>query len=493
MSDVVPEGWVTCAPLQVADLVRGVSYEKGEATGVPSAGYLPLVRANNIAEGLVLEDLQYVPESRVSSQQRLQPGDVIVAMSSGSKSVVGKAASVRTPWHGTFGAFCGVLRPARAIDSAYFGLFFKTQYYRRLISGLSAGTNINNLKREYFDELSLPLAPVPEQRRIVAKAEALLEQVNRARDRLARMALLLKRFRQAVLAAACSGRLTEQWRQAPGANNDVDQLLRHLGQRGIEPAEPLAECPSTWRWIQLDDLRQPERPIIYGIIKPGPHVPEGVPYVRVLDMKNGTIDVAQLKRASPERAELFRRATLVRGDILISKDGTIGRVAVVPAALEGGNITQHLVRFSPHPLLNREYLVLALQSPFVQGWLTSEKKGVALQGVNVEDFRRLPIPIPSVGEQAEIVSRVTDLFAFANAIARRVGAAAVRIRNLPESILSKAFSGELVPTEAEIARAEGREYESALQLLARIAKSGISANATSSRRSRKRQSAEAKG
>ena len=74
---------------------------------------------------------------------------------------------------------------------------------------------------------------------------------------------------------------------------------------------------------------------------------------------------------------------------MISKDGTIGRVAIVPPELEGANITQHLVRASIHPSMNREFVAHAIRAPQSQAWLVGETKGVALQGVNVEDFRRL--------------------------------------------------------------------------------------------------------
>jgi Type I restriction modification DNA specificity domain len=195
-----------------------------------------------------------------------------------------------------------------------------------------------------------------------------------------------------------------------------------------------------------------------------------------------------LKRAAPERAAQFKRATLRSGDILISKDGTIGRVAVVPQELEGSNITQHLVRFSPHPSLNRDYLVLALQCPAVQRWLTSETKGVALQGVNVEDFRRLPIPIPPVAEQEEVVRCAQHLLSLAGGVEHRVTGATARTDNLTSAILSKAFRGELVATEAELASQERRGYESAAALLARlreVRERGTTAPRTNGRRAKR--------
>src|SRR5215208_149466 len=137
----LPEGWTTAPVTDLCSLIRGVSYQKGEAAFEPRAGHIALLRANNINDGLHFEDLQYVPNKRVGPEQMLRVGDVVLAMSSGSKSVVGKAASLLSPWCGTFGAFCGVLRPSPSIEPQYFNWFFRTRKYRDAISDASAGVN----------------------------------------------------------------------------------------------------------------------------------------------------------------------------------------------------------------------------------------------------------------------------------------------------------------------------------------------------------------
>jgi type I restriction enzyme S subunit len=169
------------APIaRIADLaeqVRGVSYGKEDASTTPRPGYLPVLRAGNITdEGLVFDDLVYVPAERISRKQRVRRHDVLIAASSGSLDVVGKAARVLADFEGGFGAFCKVLRPAQNIDPAYFAHFFKTQDYRRRISALASGININNLRNGHLDEMRIPLPPLPEQRRIAEaldRAEAL--------------------------------------------------------------------------------------------------------------------------------------------------------------------------------------------------------------------------------------------------------------------------------------------------------------------------------
>src|SRR3989442_240269 len=128
---------------RVADLaeqIRGVSYGKAEASATPQPGYLPVLRAGNITdEGLTFEDLVFVPADRISAKQKIRKYDVVIAASSGSLDVVGKAARALTDFEGGFGAFCKVLRPGQKVDPGYFAHFFKTQGYRRRVSALAAG------------------------------------------------------------------------------------------------------------------------------------------------------------------------------------------------------------------------------------------------------------------------------------------------------------------------------------------------------------------
>jgi len=115
-----------------------------------------------------------------------------------------------------------------------------------------------------------------------------------------------------------------------------------------------------------------------------------------------------------------------------------------------------------------DYLGLYCQSPVGNDRLLDMSTGSAQGVINTQAVATLPIPIPPEEEQDEIVRRVEALFKLGDAIEQRVAAASLRAEKLTQAILAKAFRGELVPTEAELARREGREYESASVLLERI-------------------------
>ena len=157
----------------ISEQIRGVTYVKSDASAVPRSDYSPILRANNIGEhGLLLEDLIFVPNTKISPKQRIVPNDIVVAASSGSISVVGKTAQARIGFDGGFGAFCKVLRPGPDVDPHYFGHYFKTPSYRRVVSKLASGANINNLKKEHLDNLQILLPPLAEQKWIAGILDA---------------------------------------------------------------------------------------------------------------------------------------------------------------------------------------------------------------------------------------------------------------------------------------------------------------------------------
>jgi type I restriction enzyme S subunit len=488
----LPEGW---SEARIPDLIgaNGVFLDGDwvESKDQDPSGNVRLVQLADVGDGVFRNRSNRFLTSQKASELGctfLEAGDILIARMPDplGRACIFPGDKKRSV---TVVDVC-IIRPESPIENSWLMHSINSPGFRSDIEAEQKGTTRLRISRSSLAALQVPVPPSGEQRRIAEKIDSAFAEIHRTQLRLRRITSLLLHFRQSVLAAACSGKLTEDWR---GGHNHLEPALKLLerldsdrraeweksnkikGTRSPKYPQPtsldshdLPGVPDSWTWATLDQIGQQGRPIIYGIIKPGPHVPDGVPYVRVTEMKDGHIDIKQLRRTSHERAAKFARATLEPGDVLISKDGTIGRVAVVPPELKGGNITQHVMRAPTHRFIERDYIVAAIRAPYVQLWLTGELKGVALQGVNVEDFRRLPLPIPPPQEQKEIVRRVEALFKLADAIEKRVAAASLRAERLTQAILAKAFRGELVPTEAELARREGRSYEPASALLERI-------------------------
>lgn len=177
----------------LADQIRGVTYRKQDASTTAADGLLPILRAGNITdEGLTYKDLVFVPSSKISPKQKVMKNDIVIAASSGSIKVVGKAARALEDFEGGFGAFCKVLRPRKVVNAAYFFHFFKTPEYRRAVSFLAEGANINNLRNEDLDDLQIPLPPLTEQKRIAAILDAADALRAKRRESLAQLDTLLQ-------------------------------------------------------------------------------------------------------------------------------------------------------------------------------------------------------------------------------------------------------------------------------------------------------------
>ena len=162
--------------------IRGVSYKPSDLHDSLNKNSIILLRANNINNGKInFEDVVYVDKSKVSETQVLRKNDILICASSGSKKLVGKAASFNESIECTFGAFCKVIRP-RNILGSYLSAFFQSEYYKFHISQLANGANINNIKNEHINSFSIPERSFEEQKEISYKVSSLnriIESYNR--------------------------------------------------------------------------------------------------------------------------------------------------------------------------------------------------------------------------------------------------------------------------------------------------------------------------
>ena len=206
----LPDGWVWTWVKDLAEFIRGVSYRKNQSSKTPRSDYVPILRANNINAQLNYEDLVYVPREKVKGEQFIKALDIIIAMSSGSKHLVGKAAQAHRDFEGGFGTFCGLLRVSQDVNQKFIGLFFQSPIYRNEISRLSIGININNLRSENIETMLIPLPSIPEQEQIVSELERCLSVADEVEATIASELARAERLRQSILKHAFSGKLVPQ-------------------------------------------------------------------------------------------------------------------------------------------------------------------------------------------------------------------------------------------------------------------------------------------
>lgn len=172
--------------------IRGISYKPEDTSNEPVGGYFPVLRANNIKDNnLIFDDLVYVNVKKIKKEQEIRKGDIIVCTSSGSKDLVGKAAQAKKDLQMSFGAFCRGIRPKNILPE-YLGNYFKSPIYRKTISKLSAGANINNIKSEHLDNLEIPLPPMEEQKKIAARLDAVSDLLAKQKQLLSEQDTLIQ-------------------------------------------------------------------------------------------------------------------------------------------------------------------------------------------------------------------------------------------------------------------------------------------------------------
>ena len=174
----IPNNWRWCSLGDLVDMVSGTSYKKDD---VRTKGVRILRGGNIVNDELVLaEDDVFLPDEYANLEKNIRKDDIIIVASTGSQKVIGKPALIRQNYDKTqIGAFLRIIRAKDVKYVPFLWLIFKGMYYREHIRNLVKGTNINNIKEEYITTLPIPLPPLAEQKRIVAKIEELFEQIDK--------------------------------------------------------------------------------------------------------------------------------------------------------------------------------------------------------------------------------------------------------------------------------------------------------------------------
>ncbi|MGE0785534.1 MAG: restriction endonuclease subunit S [Sandaracinaceae bacterium] len=472
MNEDLPEGWVE-APLRraVVDIQTGFACGKHSRD---SHGIAHLRPMNVSEDGRVsLGDVKYIERSQADRDARLlQAGDVLFN-NTNSPELVGKTGLYELPEPRAFSNHMTRLRcDAEALDPAFCAHYLH-HLWRRGVFRDRCNNHVSqaSIGRDVLLDIEVRLPPLAEQKRIVEKVEALFEDVNKARDRLAKVPLILKRFRQSVLAAACSGRLTEDWRARSVVEPAGDYLARVLGTR---PPTGADEMPDGWIEVPLGDLVSSLR---MGTTVPPTSERTEYPVLRSSSVRQGTIDLDDVKYLQADESTNDDNF-LCDGDLLFTRlSGSLEYVAncaVVPPL--GGRRVQYPDRLVRAKLVEPRwgrYIEACFGSPLLRRSLeVASKSSAGHQRISMGALTGFRLPFPPVEEQAEIVRRMDALFDLLGTLETRVASATRPSQLVSQAVLAKAFAGQLVPTEAEVAAGDGRSFESATELLMRLSANG---------------------
>lgn len=483
----LPSRWLSVELSEIAQIMRGVTYKREQSSDIPKEGFLPVLRATNITGfSLTFDDLVYVPKQNISEAQILRAGDVVIASSSGSKEIVGKAgALIKAGFIGSFGAFCTGLRPSLHLSQTYFLYYFQTPAYRKSVSELSAGSNINNLKTGDLATQRFPLPPFKEQTRIVEKLEQLLSELDSGVIELKTAQKKLVQYRQSLLKAAVEGALTADWRQNNKPTETGAQLLERIQterrarweakqlakfkeqgkapprdwqKKYPEPVQPdttdLPELPDGWCWASVEQIASDERySLAIGPFGSNLTVPDyrdsGVPLVFVRNIRSGNYGGDNTKYITPEKANELKAHSIESGDVLVTKMGEPpGDADVYPENQPPAVITADCIKIRCQlGLMTADFLKAVINSEIGKRQIRPMTQGVAQKKVSLGRFISLTVPLPPLDEQSAIVEMLSDAELEANAQLKAIELSLKQSTAQRQNILRAAFAGQLVPQD----------------------------------------------
>ena len=468
----IPKSWIWARIQDVATTATGGTPSRSMSTYF--GGNIPWVKSGELGDGHVFDTEETLSELGLkSSNAKLFPkGTLCIALYG---ATVGKLGILEVD-AATNQAVCGLFLPDEVHRDFVF--YYLASIRRRLIEQGKGGAQ-SNISNGLVRQTRIPIAPLTEQRRIVAKIEELFSDLDAGVAALKRAKANLKRYRASVLKSAVEGKLTEQWRAKHPAKEpasallarillerrlkwEADQLAKFAAAKKeppknwrdkyVEPTPPIAtglpELPADWTWasvqqvgsVQLGRQRAPQH-------HSGEHMR---PYLRVANVFEDRIDTTDVMEMNftPDEYETYR---LGSGDILLNEGQSmelVGRPAIYRDEVPGACFTNTLVRFRVYDNVDTDYALRVFLAYLKNGRFQK----IATITVNIAHlgagrFAEIEFPLPPIEEQAAIIQEVDRHFSQIDAAEKQIEHGLLRAARLRQSILKRAFEGKLVPQD----------------------------------------------
>ena len=473
----VPDGWVRA---RLEDVVRidppklKPDYEDGARLV-----FVPMARVAEEFGGIDVSDRR--PFSSIKrGYTQFRPGEVLFAkitpcMENGKIAIV---PDICPPiGYGSTEFF--VMRPRADGVGSWIAYCIARSRFRELArQNMQGAVGQRRVPKVWLQDVSVPLAPLPEQHRILARIESLFARLNEGIAALKRAEANLERYRASVLKAAVEGRLTERWRRENPPEETGEELLgRILAERRRrweeeqlakfeangkkppknwkakykEPVEPdaskLPELPDGWCWATVDQVSES---VQYGSSTRTSSDHGGVPVLRMGNIHEGKLSLDSLKYLPPDHSE-FPKLLLAAGDLLFNRTNSaelVGKSAVYRGHPAPCSFASYLIRVRMLRPDLAAFVANALNSPHGRAWVASVvSQQVGQANVNGTKLRAFAFPLPPEAEQEEIIRRSADA---ADSVTRSTGTITNLLQQataLRQSILRDAFEGRLVPQD----------------------------------------------
>ena len=479
----IPVSWVWVRlPRVLKKLTDGTHHSPPNG---PSGAIMYVTAKNIKTGGVLLDGITYVSkEVHDEIYSRCDPsfGDVLY-IKDGATTGIATINQVKEPF--SMLSSVALLKPSEAIFNRYLLWAMRSPFFYAETRGAMKGAAITRVTLAVLAASLLPLPPLAEQKRIVAKVDELMALCDRLalqqQERETRHAALarasLARFadaptpanlhflfhpsyaispadlRKSILTLAVQGKLVPQDPNEEGARAMIDRAMekrnqtiksKSLRRKKIDESAEIfeqADLPLSWCVERFANLVDPENTISYGVLVPGNDVPDGIPFVRAQDLCLANHPPRPNKTIAPEIERPYARTRLTGGEILLCVVGSIGKLGVVPDSWAGANIARAVARIKPIPDVLRDYLVLVLQEKSVQSYFTSTTRTLAQPTLNVSMIEQTPIPVPPLAEQRRIVAKVEQLMALVDALESQLAASRATAEKLLAAVVAELTEG----------------------------------------------------
>lgn len=415
-----------------------------------------------------------------SPQKTAQPNDILLSV----RAPVGPTNICREV--SCIGRGLSAIRCNQYVIVWYVFYYFRSIEHKLASSG--TGSTFSAITQTEIRGLLTPLPPLPEQRAIVAKIEQLFSELDSGVENLKKAQAQLKVYRQAVLKWAFEGKLTEQWRKQqkdlPTAETILAQIKAEREDQAkkngkqLKPNAPISDeelaklpnLPEGWKWVRMGEITAEPK---YGTSKRCDYKHSGKAVLRIPNICDGFINTDDLKYAEFNEQEIETYKLEAGYLLIIRSNGSInlvGKGALITKRDEEFLYAGYLICLRPfQKVINSKYLLSNLGSYILRNQIESKAKSTSgVNNINSDELKSLIIPLCPLPEQHQIVQEIEDRLSVCDKLEETIVQSLQQAESLRQSILKKAFSGQLLTeTELEETR-KAPDWEPAEKLLERI-------------------------
>ncbi|MBD2215128.1 restriction endonuclease subunit S [Nostoc linckia FACHB-104] len=483
----LPKGWVWASTDEICELITNGNTPKQADMNI-GLGEIPYIKIHNLTKTGILDfsiNPTFIPQTvheNILSKSKIFPGDVLMNVVGPPLGKVSLVPHDYPEWN-TNQNVC-IFRLSSSFHRKYLTYCLLSDEILNLVikkATATAGQSFISLTN--CRSLQIPIPPLPEQDRIVAKIEELFTQLDAGVELLKKVKAKLKRYRQAVLKAAVEGNLTKEWREANQGELEPASVLleRILKQRRekweaeqlakmkaqsktpkddnwkLKYKEPIApdisdlpELPDSWCWASLEELSWDSR---YGTAEKCDYNFSGSPVLRIPNIVNGSIVLDDLKYAANNN-KLEAIEPLAYADLLVIRTNgskeLIGRAALVTQTYDIAYFfASYIIRFRLISIDRLPIWINKIWNTFrIRTWIETRAATSAGQhNISQTILNKLPLEIPPLAEQKKIIEEVERILSVIDQLEKTIDANLKRAEKLRQTILKQAFEGKLVPQD----------------------------------------------